>query len=426
MDPYSNLPYELAGVILLMTVTGLYAVLENTLSRMTRVDIKLLKEHRRELVNDQLLAELARGKYRVTIPLQLFALLCWAGLGMAVFLLLQHLKLPFWHTGAIFTGVMALLIYCCKLALPWAVAEHEPERSFLRLLPLLRPVYVLFRPVCRPVIRLAASRSEYQSGGDDEDEEISEEEVQAFLDVGEEEGIFEEEESRIIQQVVEFGDTIVREIMIPRTGMVAVRHDATKEELKAVMVQSRHSRIPVYKDRIDTIMGVVYVRHLLARYDSETRHESIDDIIMPAFYVPETKNISELLREMQSRGEHLTIVVDEYGGVAGLVTLEDLLEEIVGDIRDEDQPAEAAIQQEQDDAYLMEGDTGLDEAGQLLGLDLYEEGYNTIAGLIIKQLGRFPAPEEILAAKGAEIQVLDVDSRKIRRVRVKKLTGETS
>lgn len=424
METETTILLEALAVAMALVALAIYATLENTLARMTRVDVKLLLDRRREHAADRVIGALAKGKYQVMIPLQFFLQLLLVTLGLLVFLLLDHFRLPYPFPATILT--LALLIFVLRHWIPWALAENEPERVFLRLLPFLRPVYHLFRLPCHPAIVLAARRQLSPADPEDGDEDISEEEVQAFLDVGEEEGIFEQAESRIIQQVVEFGDTIVREIMAPRTEMVAIRHNATKEELKNLMVQSRHSRIPVYRDRIDAVVGVVYVRQLLAKYSSESLAEPIDDIVMPAFFIPETKKVSELLREMQNRGEHMAIVVDEYGGVAGLVTLEDLLEEIVGEIRDEDQPEEIAIHREGDDVYVMDGDTGLDEIGQALGVDLYEDGYNTIAGIVIKQLGRFPVPDETIVLKGLQIQVLDVDSRKIRRVRIRRLPGNES
>jgi len=202
--------------------------------------------------------------------------------------------------------------------------------------------------------------------------------------------------------------------------------NATQEELRALIVKSRHSRIPVFEGSIDAIVGVVYVRHLLAGYSSQDPGTSLKGLIRPALFVPETKRVAELLREMQAKGEQMCIVVDEYGGVAGLVTLEDILEEIVGEIRDEDQPVEVDIHADGENTYLMNGDTDLWDVQETLGVDLEEEGYNTIAGLIIKELGRLPKHDEVLRIDGLEIQVLAVDSRKIHRVRVRKLDADPS
>jgi putative hemolysin len=418
MDPEAVLLLELAGALVVLMVITVYAVIENTLSRMTRVDIKLLLDRIKGRREDRVLAQLAKGKFRVLIPLQHFLHFLQVLLALLIYSILDQLLVPLRLPLTLLA--MLVLVLLLHQWIPWAMAGAEPERTFVRLIRFLRPVYYLFSVLGFPVIRLAARRHEALQETEDGDDEISDEEVQAFLDVGEEEGIFEQAESRIIQQVVEFGDTIVREIMVPRTDMVAISHTATLEELKQLMVQSSHSRIPVYQERIDAIVGVVYVRHLLARYSPDAGTEPITEIIRPATYVPETKRVSELLREMQEQGEHLTIVVDEYGGVAGLVTLEDLLEEIVGEIRDEDQLEEISIRDE-GDAWIIDGDAELSDIDQAVGVDLWEEGYNTIAGLIIKHLGRLPQVDEILTLNGVQIQVLDVDERKIHRVRVRRL-----
>ncbi|MBN2431176.1 MAG: HlyC/CorC family transporter [Acidobacteria bacterium] len=414
---------ELTLAVVLLTAITLYSILENALARMSRVDIKLLVERLRKPGHSPIAEQLSSGKYRVLIPVQLFLQVLIIALSLVLYLVLQH-----WLTDWILlvtVTIMVLILLILRHFIPWFMCRNDCELMFLRLLPFFRPFYRIVSIICFPVLRFISARQNGLPEPDEEEEEITEEEVQAYLDIAEEEGIFEQEESRMIQQIVEFGDTIVREIVMPRTEIVAIPHTATKEELKNLIVQSRHSRIPVFQENIDSILGVAYVRHLLANYSPERMGESIEDVIRPALFVPETKKILDLFREMQTQGEQMAIVVDEYGGVAGLVTLEDLLEEIVGEIRDEDQVEEIDIHHEGEDSYLMNGDTELDDIEQTLGVALYEEGYNTIAGIIIKHLGRFPTQDEIIILHGFEIQILDVDSRKVRRVRVRKIHGNT-
>ena len=402
-----------------LAALALYSVIENVLSRLTRVDIKLLMDRRKGLGEDRFVTQLHRGKYRVQIPLQLFVQSIRVATGLLILILLNLHQVPYAAPLALLATVAGL--FFLSHWLPWAVTGTEPERALLVLLPFLRPVLFIGIPLTYPIILLAARRHAASADNEAGEDEITDEEVQAFLDVGEEEGIFEQEESRIIQQVVELGDTIAREIMVPRTEIVAIPVGATQEDLRALIVKSRHSRIPVYEGTIDAIVGVIYVRHLLASYSAGDSGTSFKGLIRPALYVPETKRVAELLREMQAKGEQMCIVVDEYGGVAGLVTLEDILEEIVGEIRDEDQPVEVDIHPDGDGAYTMYGDTDLWDVQETLGVDLDEEGYNTIAGLIIKELGRLPKSDETLRIDGLEIRVLEVDSRKIHRVRVRKL-----
>ncbi len=237
------------------------------LSRLTRVDIKLLRDRRKGLGDDRFLAQLHRGKYRVQIPLQLFVQSIRVAVGILILILLNLHQVPYAAPLALLTTVAVMLILSHWL--PWAVTGTEPERVLLILLPFLRPVLVIGIPLTYPIIHLAARRHAASADNEAGEDEITDEEVQAFLDVGEEEGIFEQEESRIIQQVVELGDTIAREIMVPRTEIVAIPVNATQEELRALIVKSRHSRIPVFEGSIDAIVGVVYVRHLLAGYSSQ-------------------------------------------------------------------------------------------------------------------------------------------------------------
>jgi len=423
MDPETTSLLEFLAAATLLAGIVLYAFIENGLNRLSRVDVKLLLERRKDLATDSLVALLPKGKFRLQIPLQFFLRLLLVLWGLVIHSMLLRLGAP--QPLLLTLLATGLLIMLLTQWLPWTMSEEGAVRVFTRLLTFLRPVYLLFYPVTYPVVGMVARRQLADLEADSEEDEVSEEEVQAFLDVGEEEGIFEGEQSRIIQQVVEFGETIVREIMVPRTGIVAIADTATQEELKSLMVVARHSRIPVYKDTIDAIVGVAYVRDLLAVYSPGSPAQPITGLIREAFFVPETKPVSDLLPEMQAQGEHMAIVVDEYGGVAGLVTLEDLLEEIVGEIRDEDQPEEKDIQPEDGGTFLINGDAELDDIAAEMGVELYEESYNTIAGIIIKHLGRFPAQNETLAIGPLEIQVLDVDNRKIKRVRARRLHDES-
>ena len=259
-----------AGLILL--VLAIFSVLENTLSRMTRVDIKLLLERRRQLSRDTLISRLARGKVpgADSPPFLPAAAPGWDWVWPSFFLSRNSdAALP------LRPGIPAARRAGVHLSAhgPLVHGRSRTGAGFSEASSILSPFLFSQLPDIGPAHRPAGCRPgrSSQPNTDEDGEDISEEEVQAFLDVGEEEGIFEQEESKIIQQVVEFGDTIVREIMVPRTDMVAIRQDATMEALKDLMVKSRHSRIPVYRDRIDTIFGVAYMRQLLSRYDTQTQ-----------------------------------------------------------------------------------------------------------------------------------------------------------
>jgi CBS domain containing-hemolysin-like protein len=205
--------------------------------------------------------------------------------------------------------------------------------------------------------------------------------------------------------------------------MVCIRENATIGELKDVILKVKHSRIPVYKNRIDNIVGIILAKDLLKFWGDKYLKSPIKPLIRPAFFVPESMNISQLLKELQRIRQKLAIVVDEYGGVAGLVTMEDLVEEIVGEIRDEyDEEAENIIS-EGPNSFLVKGDTEIEDLEEKLQIELKGEDYNTIGGLITHILNRLPSKGEIIDLKDFKIEILDVDEKRIKKVRIKKISS---
>jgi len=247
-----------------------------------------------------------------------------------------------------------------------------------------------------------------------------EEQIRLFIGEGEQEGIIEREDGKLIKSVVEFGDTLVKEIMTPRIEMACIKKNATIKELKDLILKVKHSRIPVYKERIDDIEGIVLAKDLLKFWGDKYSKSSIIPLIRPVFFVPESMNISELLREFQRRRQKLAIVVDEYGGVSGLVTMEDIVEEIVGEIKDEYDEDKETIVDEKEGRYLVKGDTEIRELERIFQVELEDREYNTIGGLITHTLNRLPSKGEIINVKGLTIEIVDVDEKRIKKVRVRK------
>jgi putative hemolysin len=280
----------------------------------------------------------------------------------------------------------------------------------------------MLRPVALPVsgtLRLFRKlHEETGSTASPVEEETSEEEIQAYLDIGEDEGIIEKEDSKLIQSVVEFGDTSVREVMTPRTKIVACEEKATLRELREIMVKHRHSRIPIYREDMDHVIGIAYIRQLLAHTLDGKDSDPITDLIHPALFVPATKPVSALLKELQERGDHTAIVIDEFGGVAGLVTIEDILEEIVGEIRDEDQAKVSEVVEEGPLVYIFRGSTELYRLEELSKRKFEESESATVGGLIMSYLGRVPAPGEEFDLEGLHVQVLDADRKRIHKLRI--------
>jgi CBS domain containing-hemolysin-like protein len=256
---------------------------------------------------------------------------------------------------------------------------------------------------------------------EEEIREATEDELETFIDEATEEGIIEEGEGELLKSVVEFGDTVVREIMTPRPDMVCIRNDATFGALRELILKEKYSRIPVFKDRLDNIEGVVIAKDLLDYLDDSHQGLQIEPIVRPIHFVPETMMVSELLKEFQRKKQKMAIVVDEHGGVSGLVTMEDLVEEIVGEIRDEyDLDEEAPITETGPSEYVISGDVDVEDIEELYGRDLARDEYLTMSGLITHHLGRLPRRGETFEIKGLRMEILDADQKRIKKLRIKK------
>ncbi|MEW5801824.1 MAG: hemolysin family protein [bacterium] len=256
----------------------------------------------------------------------------------------------------------------------------------------------------------------------------SEEELRKLIDDGERRGVIEEEEHEMLRSILKFGDTIAREVMVPRIEMLCIREDASFEQVINFISEDGHSRIPVYKESIDNIVGVLYVKDLIRLLHPNKENFRVSDIMRPPFFIPETKRISELLREFQHKKVHLAIVVDEYGGTAGLVTIEDLLEELVGEIEDEyDTTTEKmlVVDEQNKQAVSADGRLEIDELEEYFQIPLKEDDYETVGGLIFTLLERIPYQGEQITFKGLQFTVEKVDARRIRRVKIARLNGNS-
>jgi len=300
------------------------------------------------------------------------------------------------------------------------IPEDLGEKILRGLLPFSHFFYLLFWPVLFPLRRLFArlERERDEDEADDE-EEVTDEEVQAFIDVGEEEGILEGPEGRMVQSVVEFGDRLAHELMTPRIDVVTFDARRPVEELARMFSESKYSRIPIYTESIDRITGIVHVKDL---FDVVLKHEekSVSELARPPYFVSETKKVSELLRELQSEHLQVAVVVDEYGGTAGLITLEDIVEEIVGEIADEHEEEEVAVIDVGGGEFLVSGLLRIDDLEEMLDAELASDDYETVAGLIFTTLGRIPKVGDTVRKNGYKFVVDRADRRRIYRVRVSK------
>jgi CBS domain containing-hemolysin-like protein len=250
---------------------------------------------------------------------------------------------------------------------------------------------------------------------------VSEEEIRAMAEAGSEEGAIEEEEKELIHSIFEFGDTVVREVMTPEPDMVAIEASESLNSVQDLVIKHGFSRIPVYRDSMENIVGIVYAKDVLRELRAGRRDRSLDDLARPARFVPESKKVTDLLKEMQREKFHLALVVDEYGSVTGLVTLEDLLEEIVGEIVDEYDREDPNVEPAGDGKFRVNGRLPVDELNELLDVDLPQEDWDSVGGLMMGVLGRVPSQGQQVEIGGIRFTAEQVTGRRIGKVLVERL-----
>jgi CBS domain containing-hemolysin-like protein len=317
--------------------------------------------------------------------------------------------------------VLAVTVFVIlfELVLPVAIVVRDPERWLELLLPSFARVPRLFGPLARSMARsvAASKREQAQQSTPDEAAMEANEVAKAYIESAEQGGIIEGEERRLLQSIVDFGDTLVREVMTPRPDIVAIKTAATIGDLRELFREQEYSRLPVYTDSLDNIIGFVFIKDLVL-LDSSDDQRPIVPLIRPAVVVPETKRVPELLKQFQRQQTQCAIVVDEYGGTAGLVTIEDLLEEIVGEIRDEYDVESEPIVNEGSGRFVFSGKVDIDEVVQRLNVQIDREGFETVGGYLMSHLGRVPAVGERFEVDGLAVEVLDAERRRVNKVRM--------
>ncbi len=396
------------------------SVVQHSVAGISAVSLRVLAERANR--TSAILADLSKNPRHFLLPIE-FGIQVLQVIG-AVLVTVVLAGSGLRHPYVLSVGLLILAVYLFRQLLPRLITQHNPERVLLAMVPVIGTLHTILRWLTWPlsrVLRTAEEQHEKWVDGQEEDEEPSEEEIQAYLDVGEEEGIIEKEESELIQSALEFGSTLVREIMTPRSEVVAIEEKCTIADLRDLFVSSKHSRIPVYRDRLDDIVGIAYVKHLLAAFDPAHEDDPITQLLIKPWFVPETKRVAELLKEMQANAEHLAVVISEYGAVAGLVTIEDLVEEIVGEIRDEDELRSVDLTYEGDGNYIVRGGVSLEEVEETLGVHFGEQDVTTISGLVVSTLNRVPVVGETMTVTGLEVEVLSADRRRIHTMRVRRV-----
>ncbi len=312
-------------------------------------------------------------------------------------------------------GIILVIIVCNRL-LPYVLFTRTRGVWLVRFVPVLQGLIYLMLPIT-VTLGFGLSVAALAEPHEPEQPEHPSEAVDALIEAAEEEGILQESDRQLIQSVVEFGDKTVREVMTPRPNIFAVPSNTTIEQFTALLRDKPHTRVPVYSTNIDHVDGMVLAHDLIQIPDDQARTTTLAKLVRPVLYVPETKMTSQLLREMQKDNIHMAIVIDEYGSVAGLVTLEDLVEEIVGEIRDEHEHAQDIVR-EGDSAYVMQGTVDVGRLRDLFDVRLDEHDTATVGGLVSAIAGRIPQPGEVIAEDGLRFEILESTDRKIEKVRV--------
>jgi putative hemolysin len=328
-----------------------------------------------------------------------------------------------WESFVEFFVFLSLEVVFAMHFIPDMLLYRTTGRWLLRLLPLIRGAMWLAWPV-RVFLEGAESLARISEQEPEKtQEQRAEERIEALVEAAEEEGIIAAEQADLIEQVVEFSDKRVREVMTPRPDIVAITAEATLEELHAKVVETRFSKIPVYEKSLDDIFGVAHAQDLLHIADQDLPKRKVRELTRPVLFMPETKAGSELLREMRQKGQPLAVVIDEHGSVAGIATVEDLVEEIVGESGNEGKPPAPDVMREPDGGLVMRGSMAIREVEELLGVsfgDNADETVTTIAGLLSHVSGRVPAPGDRVDLEGYRFEVLEANQRKVLRLRIRK------
>ncbi len=342
------------------------------------------------------------------------------GIAVGTFIVLRETGHTWLALGA--TMAVALIALATLEALPRLVVARSPERWGLRLVPAVNALRLLFglparllEMPARGVLRMRGRRERSLEGADEEGEELL-----RLVELQEGNGSQQNGEMAMIRRIAHMVDRAVREIMVPRIDMVAVETDAGVDDVLRLVVERGFSRIPLYEETIDNIVGVVYAKDILKHLADQRQPGSLKEIARPPYFIPEGKHIDELLAELREHKVHMAIVVDEYGGTAGLVTIEDVLEEIVGEIQDEYDREEATVERINESEAILDARVGLDALNEMFDLAIEGEDFDTVGGFVYHQLGRMPAPGDEVSADGLTLRVLSVLGRRIKKVRVSK------
>ena len=417
MDP--DLIYIIGLIIFILLDLSTSAV-RSSLANTNIARLLAQREDKTTQVNrvTTMLADLPRTQTNLKL-LQVILRFLIAGLSLLIFL-------P-WDAPAYVGGFAVAIILVSSLItffLEWTVEtaiSRNPEIWALRLSSFARMLSLTMAPLLAIPYSLTNSNEPNQEGT------VTETELISLVEAGQEEGVLEQEEQKMIVSIFRLGDTLVREIMVPRIEVLALDVNTPIDEAMDALKRSGHSRVPVFKDSVDNILGLLYAKDLLGIWREGRYEASLSEHLRQAYFVPEAKKVDALLAELQAKRIHMAIVVDEYGGVAGIVTLEDIVEEIVGEIRDEyDQAEELLFQEVGEDEYLFQGRIDLDDFNDIMGTELPNSEADTLSGLIYSRIGRVPTSGDNVLINDLQLTVEQVSGQRIRKVRALRLDASSA
>ncbi|HTL84031.1 MAG TPA: hemolysin family protein [Acidimicrobiia bacterium] len=408
----------IAVVVLLWALSGVLAMCETAFTRVSRIRLLAIEEEQGDKRARRVLRLLEHPEQ--TLNSVLLGVL---GCQMIGATLLGTVLEPALGAAGVAIGIVVeiFVVFTLFEVVPKTFALQHSERSALMLSPLL--VFITgFWPI-RVLTRgfIGIANVVLPGKGLRHGPFVTEEEILTMADVAAQEAAIEREERELIHSIFEFGDTVVREVMLPRTDMVSIEADATVDEAVEAAISAGKSRLPAFEGNLDDIVGLVFLKDLVGRSSSGEGSEPVRRSLRPAHFVPESKRVAELLREMQTEKFHMAMVVDEYGGTAGLVTMEDLLEEIVGEITDEYDVDEPTVERLPDGAWRVPGRTPIDEVNDLLDSDLPQEEWDTVGGLVFNSLGHVPVEGECLVVDSLEFCAERIQGRRIVSVIIRRI-----
>ena len=413
MDPDSWIALLAAFLCLFLIALG--SAVETALTNISRLRLRQLLERgvpRAQAIND--LVDNPQRFPAIILFINVVALLT---LGALTFYISRQFVDWWWRVLAVALAAVVVLVF--GVAVPKALALRNPERTALTLFRPINSIRFVVSPLvgissvlARPFVRVIGGRTAPAGPF------VTQEEMRMLVNVGEEEGVIQQEEEELIHSIFEFGDTVVREVMVPRPYITAVEDDITVGEAADIALRTGHTRLPIYKETIDAITGVVTVQDMMRALRQGGERQPVTQVMRPVHYVPETKKVDELLRELQKVRMHLAIVVDEYGGTAGLVTIEDLIEEIVGEIQDEYDVEPQMIQHISDQEVHVDARVPLDDINDLLYVNWEAEDSDTVGGFVYEQLGRIPEPGENVQIGGFVITVLSIEGARLKQLSI--------